>query len=99
MQVQRFKTQFAETIFRTKHAQGPNDTWNALADRLVEDVCGSRWGSQPVLMSDGDRKQLAEYIKNMQFIPGGRYLYYAGRPYKSYNNCFLLRAEEDTRVS
>ena len=28
---------------------------------------------------------------------GGDILYYAGRPYKSYNNCFLLRAEEDTR--
>jgi len=24
-------------------------------------------------------------------------LYYAGRPYKAYNNCYLLRAEEDTR--
>jgi ribonucleoside-diphosphate reductase alpha chain len=48
-------------------------------------------------MSDGDRKQLAEYIKTMRFLPGGRYLYYAGRPYKAYNNCYLLRAEEDTR--
>lgn len=48
-------------------------------------------------MSDGDRRQLAEYIKTMRFIPGGRYLYYAGRPYKAYNNCYLLRAEEDTR--
>jgi len=48
-------------------------------------------------MSDGDRKELAEHIKAMRFIPGGRYLYYAGRPYKAYNNCYLLRAEEDTR--
>jgi ribonucleoside-diphosphate reductase alpha chain len=95
--INRFKTSFAETIFKEKYAQGPNDTWDALADRLVEDVCGSRWGTQPILMPDGDRKQLAEYIKNMSFIPGGRYLYYAGRPYKAYNNCYLLRAEEDTR--
>ena len=97
MQVNRFKTPFAETIFRQKYAQGPNDSWDALADRLVEDVCGSRWGTLPVLMSDGDRKELAEHIKNMRFLPGGRYLYYAGRPYKAYNNCYLLRAEEDTR--
>jgi ribonucleoside-diphosphate reductase alpha chain len=97
MQVQRFKTQFAETIFRSKYAQGPNDSWDALSDRIVEDVCGSRWGVLPVLMSDGDRQELAEHIKNMRFIPGGRYLYYAGRPYKAYNNCYLLRAEEDTR--
>ena len=97
MQINRFKTPFAETIFRNKYAQGPNDTWDALADRIVEDVCGSRWGTTPILMQDGDRKELAEHIKQMRFIPGGRYLYYAGRPYKAYNNCYLLRAEEDTR--
>lgn len=33
----------------------------------------------------------------MKFIPGGRYLYYAGRPVKFFNNCYLLRAEEDSR--
>ena len=33
----------------------------------------------------------------MEFIAGGRYLYYAGREYKAFNNCYLLRAEEDTR--
>lgn len=94
---QRFKNSFGENIFRYKYSQGPADTWDNLAERLVEDVCGSRWGTLPVLMSDGDRKQLVEYIKEMKFLPGGRYLYYAGRPYKAYNNCYLLRAEEDTR--
>ncbi len=97
MQVNRFKTEFAETIFRQKYAQGPNDTWDALADRLVEDVCGTRAGTLPALMSDSDRAELSQHIKEMRFLPGGRYLYYAGRPYKAYNNCYLLRAEEDTR--
>lgn len=97
MIIDRFKTSFADTIFRQKYAQGPNDTWDALADRLVEDVCGTRWGTQPALMSEGDRRELAEHIKAMRFLPGGRYLYYAGRPYKAYNNCYLLRAEQDTR--
>ena len=97
MQVQRFKTTFAENIWRQKYAQGPNDSWDALAERIVEDVCGSRWGTLPILMSAEDRRDLAEHIKAMRFIPGGRYLYYAGRPYKAYNNCYLLRAEEDTR--
>ena len=36
-------------------------------------------------------------IATMRFIPGGRYLYYAGRPAKFFNNCYLFRAEEDTR--
>lgn len=97
MQINRFKTSFAENIFRQKYAQGPNDTWDALADRLVEDVCGSRFNTTIPLMSNDDRKELANHIKEMRFIPGGRYLYYAGRPYKAYNNCYLLRAEEDTR--
>lgn len=88
MITERFKTPFSKTIFYGKYAQSANDSWDALAERIVEDVCGTRWGTLPVLMSDGDRKQLAEYIKCMQFIPGGRYLYYAGRPYKAYNNCF-----------
>ena len=93
----RFKTGFAERIFRLKYAQGESDTWDELSDRLVEDVCGSRNGTERLIMSDGDRKQLAQYIKEMKFIPGGRYLYYAGRDFKAYNNCYLLRAEEDTR--
>lgn len=48
-------------------------------------------------MSREDMRQLAEYITDMKFIPGGRYLYYAGRPNKFFNNCFLLKAEEDSR--
>lgn len=97
MITQRFKTKFAEDIFRNKYAQGPNDSWDSLAERLVEDVCGTRWGSQPRLLSKDDCGQLAQYIKEQKFLPGGRYLYYAGRTAKFYNNCFLLRAEEDTR--
>jgi len=41
--------------------------------------------------------QLIRYVQEMKFIPGGRYLYYAGRQAKFYNNCYLLKAEEDTR--
>lgn len=93
----KFRNSFGENVFRFKYAQGPGDTWDKLADRLIEDVCGSRGGTTSSLMSDSDRRQLAQYIKEFKFLPGGRYLYYAGRPYKAYNNCYLLRAEEDTR--
>ncbi len=92
-----FRNSFAENVFRFKYAQGPGDTWSKLSERLVEDVCGSRGGTTPILMSDSDRRELVEHIRAMRFLPGGRYLYYAGRPYKAYNNCYLLRAEEDTR--
>lgn len=94
---ERFKTGFAERIFKQKYAQGAEDTWDALSDRLVEDVCGTRNGSDRNLLSRDDQKQLSQYIKEFKFIPGGRYLYYAGRSFKAYNNCYLLRCEEDTR--
>lgn len=97
MEKNRFRTNLGENVFRLKYAQGPNDSWDILAERLVEDVCGSRNGKERVLMSEDDRKQLVEYIKEMKFIPGGRYLYYAGRDVSFYNNCYLLKAEEDTR--
>lgn len=97
MQINRFKNSFAENIFKFKYAQGAEDTWDALADRLVEDVCGTRWGKDRNLMSPEDQAQLAQYIKEMKFVPGGRYLWYAGRKNSYFNNCFLLRAEEDTR--
>lgn len=93
----RFKNQFAENIFRLKYAQGDSDTWDALADRLVDDVCGTRDGKEHPLMAPDERKDLAEYIKCLKFIPGGRYLYYAGRDLSFFNNCYLLKCEEDTR--
>ena len=97
MEINRFKNSFSERIFKLKYAQGSGDTWDTLAERLVEDVCGSRWGKDRPLMSEGDRAELTEHIKHMRFIPGGRYLYYCGRPNSYFNNCFLLKAEEDTR--
>ena len=96
MQRQYFNNTFSETIFRAKYANSPTDTWGNLAERVVEDVCGSRTKHTP-LMSLGDRQQLIEYIKDFKFVPGGRYLWYAGRKNHYYNNCYLLRAEYDTR--
>ena len=92
-----FRNSFAETIFKQKYAQGPEDTWAALSKRLVDDVCGTRQGTIPALLPQDELDELEGYIRDMAFIPGGRYLYYAGREFKAYNNCFLLRAEEDTR--
>lgn len=92
-----FRNAFGETVFRYKYSQGAADTWAKLAARLVEDVCGSQWGQKDPLMSKDDRAQLEQYIREFKFIPGGRYLYYCGRPFHAWNNCFLLRAEEDTR--
>ena len=93
----KFRSQLGENVFRFKYAQAPSDTWDQCAERIVEDVCGTRWGTEQALMSSDERKQLAQYIKRFQFLPGGRYIYYSGRPNSYFNNCYLLRAEHDTR--
>lgn len=85
-----FRSQLAETVFLNKYRHDGCETWEELAATLVSDVCGKH-------MSGDEQAQLVEYIADMKFIPGGRYLYYAGRPKKFFNNCYLLRAEEDTR--
>lgn len=97
MEKNRFKTPNAAHIFRNKYAISEADSWDNLALRVVDSVCGTAGGTMPRLLDKDSCSQLAEYIKEMKFIPGGRYLYYAGRPAKYYNNCFLLRGEEDTR--
>jgi ribonucleoside-diphosphate reductase alpha chain len=90
-----FRSKFSEDIFNHKYKHEGAETWGALAKTLVDDVCGVA-GDQG--MSKEDKDQLTKYIRDMKFIPGGRYLYYAGRSNKFFNNCYLLKAEEDTRA-
>jgi len=90
-----FRSKFSEDIFNHKYAHEGCDTWADLANTLVQDVCMG-FSDEP-LMSKDEQIQLTEYITDLKFIPGGRYLYYAGRSNKFFNNCYLLKAEEDTR--
>ncbi len=92
-----FRSKFSEDIFNLKYAHTGCDTWEQLARVLVEDVCGNLRPDEEPLMNKEERKELQRYIKDLKFVPGGRYLYYAGRERRFYNNCFLLKAEEDTR--
>ncbi len=85
-----FRSAFSERIFYQKYSHEGSETWADLCRTLVQEVCEDR-----LVKTDID--QLINYMTDLKFIPGGRYLYYAGRPKKFYNNCFLLRAEEDTR--
>ena len=86
----QFRSKFSEDIFNTKYSHEGAETFHELACTLVNDVC------QDYLLKD-DKDELIDHISNLRFIPGGRYLYYAGREKKFFNNCYLLKAEEDTR--
>lgn len=92
-----FRNDLAKEIFYNKYALTQADTWPERARMIVEDVCGSMAGRRRVLLSETEREYLVELITDMKFMPGGRYIYYAGRTAHFFNNCFLLRAEEDTR--
>ncbi|CAM6032050.1 unnamed protein product [Sphagnum compactum] len=48
-------------------------------------------------MNKSEKAQLKQYITEFKFVPGGRYLYYAGRPHKYFNNCFMFNTLEDSR--
>lgn len=85
-----FRTKFSEDIFNTKYAHENATTWAELARTLVEDVCRD-------MMPQEEKDELIDHLTNLRWVAGGRYLYYAGRKNKFFNNCFLLRAEEDTR--
>lgn len=85
-----FRSKFSEDIFYHKYAHEGCETWAELATVLVEDVCQD-------MMTMDEKETLTQAVENLKFIPGGRYIYYAGRTKKFFNNCFLLKAEEDTR--
>lgn len=92
-----FKTTFAENIFKNKYSHDGQYTWYTLAEAVVDDVCGSFQGKEDPILSKDERQRLVKLIQEMKFIPGGRYLYYAGRPFHAWNNCYLFRGLEDTR--
>lgn len=90
-----FRSKLSEDIFNYKYRHTGAETWEQLSSTLVDDVipldCDKR------VMSDFDRAELKRLIAEMKFIPGGRYLYYAGRPVRYWNNCYLFKSEEDSR--
>jgi len=86
----QFRSKFSEDIFNTKYSHEGAETFHELSCTLVNDVCQSH-------LTADEKEELIDHISNLRFIPGGRYLYYAGRDKKFFNNCYLLKAEEDTR--
>ena len=67
-----FRNQFAEDIFNLKYRHEGCETWAALCRTLVHEVCDG-------LMPKSEVEDLVQYMTDMKFLPGGRYIYYAGR--------------------
>lgn len=63
------------------------ESWADTAKRVVDSVCGQ-------LLSKEEQEEIYKIILERKFIPGGRYLYSAGRPFHQVNNCFLFRVHD-----
>lgn len=85
-----FRTELGEQIFQFKYANDSNQTWYENCVALVDDVCRG-------LLSHDECMEMVKAIYEFKFIPGGRFLYYAGKKANFYSNCFLFKSEEDTR--
>ncbi len=83
---------FSETIYKQKyaHINGNNqkETWSQISKRVVNNVLSV------VFVPKDIKKQIIQYIDELKFIPGGRYLYAAGLPYHQTQNCFLFKAQD-----
>jgi ribonucleoside-diphosphate reductase alpha chain len=82
-----FSNKFAQDIFLQKYSMDGQETWEQTARRVTEAVCNQ-------LVDNQTKEKIFKLIKDRKFIPGGRYLYSAGRPFHQVNNCFLFRAED-----
>lgn len=82
---------FAKTIMKQKYSHtkpsGHKESWEEISIRVPYSVMSPYVDSRYV-------ERVVKLITDRKFIPGGRYLYAAGRPYPQVNNCYLLRAED-----
>lgn len=79
---------FSETILEHKYLykEMGETKWDDVARRVAWEVVGKTYPSAFV--------PVYEMIRDKKFMPGGRYLYAAGRPYHQVNNCFLFDVED-----
>lgn len=82
-----FSNAFSRDIFLQKYSKDGVESWADCAKRVVEAVCSQ-------LIDTKSKEKIYELIVARKFIPGGRYLYSAGREVHQVNNCFLFRAED-----
>jgi ribonucleoside-diphosphate reductase alpha chain len=82
-----FSNKFSYDIYLQKYSMDGQETWSDTCKRVTKAVCGQ-------LLDSDTQEKIYKLMLERKFIPGGRYLYSAGRPYHQVNNCFLFRAED-----
>jgi ribonucleoside-diphosphate reductase alpha chain len=82
-----FSNKYSHDIYLQKYSMNGTEKWADTCARVVNAVCGQ-------LLDAKSRNKILNYMCDRKFIPGGRYLYSAGRSFHQVNNCFLFRAED-----
>jgi ribonucleoside-diphosphate reductase alpha chain len=82
-----FTSKWAQDIYLQKYSMNGTESWKDTAKRVTDAVCNQ-------LVDSKTKEKIYNIIADRKFIPGGRYLYSAGRPFHQVNNCFLFRAED-----
>lgn len=86
-----FSNKFSHDIYLQKYSLDKQEKWTDTCRRVVDAVCQQHVDTKT-------KDKIHALMVERKFIPGGRYLYSAGRAYHQVNNCFLFRAE-DSRES
>jgi ribonucleoside-diphosphate reductase alpha chain len=84
---------FAHTIFGRTYAHDTADgkeTWDVMGHRVTKNVMRAVGIDMRTVLA----KEIRTAIIEKKFVPAGRYLYSAGRPYHQCCNCLLLRAHD-----
>lgn len=81
---------FARTIFQRTYAMNGTESWEDMANRVVKNVMADVNVDMRMTLA----KDIRQAIIERKFIPAGRYLYSAGRPYHQCCNCLLMRAHD-----
>lgn len=80
----------AEAVYRQKYSFEGKEAWEDTAKRVATTVMGAL-GYEP---GSYTTRTIRKMIEERKFMPGGRYLYAAGRELHQTQNCLLLRAED-----
>lgn len=91
-----FATPFAQNIYEARYKHPQDLNWCGTARRVTNSVMGALNGRLEWNIREDARNRIFHAIKTRSFIPGGRYLYAAGRDLHQVNNCLLMRPA-DTR--
>jgi ribonucleotide reductase alpha subunit len=86
---QRDWSDFAYRIYKMKYSMDGKEEWADTVRRVVDSVCGA----VPAIPQH-TRELIYQMILERKFLPGGRYLYAAGRTFHQIANCALFRAED-----